>query len=271
MSSLRMSKLSVLTKGAAPRVGGAGLSRRVASSTSNVRRNTNVNVGGVAVRAQTERDSQPAGRRTAESPDMYPHPDLIEKTLADFPDAAIANYEQGMCLMLEAGYTFLDVRSTPEYEDDGNPRGAVNIPLINTKKKWNLETGEITYDQTANADFLTTVEKKFPNKEEAKLLIVCSTGTARAIQALQILDEAGYVNIVGLKGGFNKWTTVFTPKLDRRGTDVKYTTVYQADGDAMGLHSTGAGFGKTDYVDFNLNSIDNTDWIDWEEAVKQNA
>ena len=52
---------------------------------------------------------------------------------------------------------------------------------------------------------------------------------------------------------------------------MKYTTVYQADGDAMGLHSTGAGFGKTDYVDFNLNSVDNTDWIDWEEAVKQNA
>ena len=122
MSSLRMSKLSVLTKGAAPRVGGAGLSRRVASSTSNVRRNMNVNVGGVAVRAQTERDSQPSGRRTAESPDMYPHPDLIEKTLADFPDAAIANYEQGMVsvsfsfsllFFSSRGVAWHDVRNVP--------------------------------------------------------------------------------------------------------------------------------------------------------------
>jgi rhodanese-related sulfurtransferase len=202
---------------------------------------------------------------------MYPHPELIEKTLADFPDAAIANCEQGMCLMIEGGYTFLDVRSEPEFESDGNPRGAINIPLIDTKKRWNLETGEITYEQTANPNFVAQVEKKFPNKETDALLIVCSTGTARAIQCLQLLDEAGYVNIVGLKGGFNKWSTMFTPKLDRRGTDVKYTTVYQSDGDALGVHTTGAGFGKTDYVDFNLNSVDNTDWIDWEETVKANA
>lgn len=42
------------------------------------------------------------------------------------------------------------------------------------------------------------VEKKFPNKE-AKLLVGCSNGRQYSIDALVALDEAGYVNLVGLK------------------------------------------------------------------------
>ena len=43
------------------------------------------------------------------------------------------------------------------------------------------------------------VEKRFPDKDNAKLLVACSNGTAYSIDALEALDEAGYVNIVGLK------------------------------------------------------------------------
>ena len=43
------------------------------------------------------------------------------------------------------------------------------------------------------------VEKKFPNKE-AKLIVADSDGRTYAIEALEALDEAGYVNMVGLKG-----------------------------------------------------------------------
>lgn len=43
------------------------------------------------------------------------------------------------------------------------------------------------------------VEKRFPNKN-APLLIGCSDGTTYSIDALEILDEAGYTTLVGLKG-----------------------------------------------------------------------
>lgn len=43
------------------------------------------------------------------------------------------------------------------------------------------------------------VEKRFPNKN-APLLIGCSDGTTYSIDALEILDEAGYSTLVGLKG-----------------------------------------------------------------------
>ena len=52
-----------------------------------------------------------------------------------------------------------------------------------------------------------------------------------------LLDAEGYTNIVGLKGGFNQWFLTFDTKNRRRGTNVKYSTVYGADGDAMGLVS----------------------------------
>ena len=46
---------------------------------------------------------------------------------------------------------------------------------------------------------LPQVEKKFPDKE-AKLIVADSDGRTYAIEALEALDEAGYVNMVGLKG-----------------------------------------------------------------------
>merc|ERR1712031_110618 len=107
------------------------------------------------------------------------------------------------------------------------------------------------------------VKEKFPDKE-SKLLIVCSDGKQRAIQVLMLLDAEGYTNIVGLKGGFIGWNQVFTTKLERRGTNVRYETVYTADGDGMGIHSTGAGFSSVGSVDFET-------WIKWADEVKASA
>ena len=36
------------------------------------------------------------------------------------------------------GYTYLDVRSSTEFNDDAKTPRAVNIPLFNTTKKWDL-------------------------------------------------------------------------------------------------------------------------------------
>ena len=50
---------------------------------------------------------------------------------------------------------------------------------------------------------------------------------------MQLLDEAGYTNIVGVKGGFNKYYSTFDAKNRRRVVDIM-ESVYTADGDAAG-------------------------------------
>ena len=79
-------------------------------------------------------------------------------------------------------------------------------------------------------------------------MIACSNGQAYTLEALQALDEAGYVNLTGLRGGYYAWFRVFDNKLNRRRGD-GYTETYQHDGDSCGIHSTGAGFAKSDSAD----------------------
>jgi hypothetical protein len=108
------------------------------------------------------------------------------------------------------------------------------------------------------------VEKKLP-KKDTKILVGCSDGRARAIQALIALDEAGYTNLVGLKGGYMAWSKVFDNKLNRRRED-GYTETYTHDGDSCGIHSSGAGFDRVDAIE-KLPLRDSTEWIEWAEAV----
>ena len=65
---------------------------------------------------------------------------------------------------------------------------------------------------------------------------------------------------------------VLSSSLLRRGQTVKYSTVYASDGDDLGVHSTDSTmFGKTDYVDFDPNSVDTETWLKWADEVKTNA
>ena len=59
---------------------------------------------------------------------------------------------------------------------------------------------------------------------------------------MQLLDEAGYTNIVGVKGGFNKYYSTFDAKNRRRVVDIM-ESVYTADGDAAGARRRGSGCG----------------------------
>ena len=52
---------------------------------------------------------------------------------------------------------------------------------------------------------MAQVELAFPDKDEAKLLIACSNGRNYSMDALEALDEAGYTNLVGLRGGYYAW------------------------------------------------------------------
>ena len=68
------------------------------------------------------------------------------------------------------------------------------------------------------------------------------------MDALMELDEAGYSNLAGLKGGYYGWSSVFDNKLARRRTG-EYAETYTHDGDSAGIHSSGAGFPKMDPAD----------------------
>ena len=90
--------------------------------------------------------------------------------------------------LLGEGWSYLDVRSIPEFEQ-GHPTGAANIPLLH------FQGGRMA----PNPEFQRVVEASFP--KDSKLVIGCKSG-GRSLQAAGLLAAAGYTNIVDLQGGF---------------------------------------------------------------------
>ena len=91
--------------------------------------------------------------------------------------------------MMAAGWTYLDVRSIPEF-DGGHPAGAVNVPLMHAQGS----------RLAPNPDFQSVVEKTFP--KDAKLVIGCKTG-GRSQQAAAVLSSLGFTSVVDVQGGFS--------------------------------------------------------------------
>jgi rhodanese-related sulfurtransferase len=90
--------------------------------------------------------------------------------------------------LVKAGWTYLDVRSVPEFQQ-GHPAGAANIPLLN------FEQGRMT----PNPNFQSVVEASFP--KATKLVVGCKSG-GRSLQAAGLLEAAGYLELVDMRGGF---------------------------------------------------------------------
>jgi rhodanese-related sulfurtransferase len=91
--------------------------------------------------------------------------------------------------LLAEGWTYLDVRSIPEFEG-GHPTGAVNVPLLH------LQNGRMA----PNGDFQAVVAANFP--PDTRLVVGCKAG-GRSLQAAAILGAAGYANVVDMRGGFH--------------------------------------------------------------------
>lgn len=91
-------------------------------------------------------------------------------------------------LQSNAGYVYLDVRSTPEYEQ-GHPAGAFNVPLLHRQP-----TG-----MSPNTDFLRVMQLAFP--PETKLLVGCQSGQ-RSVRAAEALVAAGYTCVANVLGGW---------------------------------------------------------------------
>jgi rhodanese-related sulfurtransferase len=121
-------------------------------------------------------------------------------------------------------YTYLDVRSVPEFEA-GHPAGAINIPLMH----FNPGVG-----MTPNQDFLDVVEANLP--KDAKLLIGCKSG-GRSAHACELLSQAGYTDVANVRGGFGGamdnfgrlvepgWSMLNLPVSTEAGDDVRYESL----------------------------------------------
>jgi rhodanese-related sulfurtransferase len=88
------------------------------------------------------------------------------------------------------GYTYVDVRSIPEFAQ-GHPAGAVNVPLLHRDER----TGQML----PNREFIAVMQANFPS--DARLLVGCQVG-GRSAQAAQVLAAAGYEDVANVLGGY---------------------------------------------------------------------
>jgi len=94
-------------------------------------------------------------------------------------------------LQSRSSYTYLDVRTVGEFTA-GHAEGAVNAPIF----RRDPATGQML----PNPDFLVVVEAAFP--KVSKLVVGCGSGS-RSQHACEILERAGYKELLNIQGGFS--------------------------------------------------------------------
>ena len=110
-----------------------------------------------------------------------------------------------------------------------------------------------------NAGFVDAVRAAFPDPAIAKIIVSCSDGRQRAVAALDALEEAGYSNLVLLKGGFNLYNRHWTTKLNRRLPNGNFKTNLSAPGDIQGCGANPEAGNANDAIAFGP-WVDDTDW-----------
>lgn len=114
-------------------------------------------------------------------------------------------------LVDKEGYSYVDVRSVREFQA-GHPTGAYNVPLLDMGP-----TG-----MAPNPDFLNVMEKAFP--KESKLVVGCQMG-GRSLKAAQLLESAGFTNVVDQQAGFNGWRPAGLPVSSEAPADHTYAGI----------------------------------------------
>ena len=94
-------------------------------------------------------------------------------------------------LQSREGYTYVDVRSVPEY-DGGHAQGAHNVPL--------LHRDPATGQMLPNPEFLAGDAGQLP-AERPSSSIGCQMG-GRSARAAQVLAAAGYEDVANVRGGY---------------------------------------------------------------------
>lgn len=90
---------------------------------------------------------------------------------------------------LDEGYTYVDVRSEPEFKE-GHPKGAFNVPLMH------MGAGGMT----PNPDFLRVMNAAFA--KDAKLVLGCKAG-GRSMRAAIALTADGFTDVIDQRAGWD--------------------------------------------------------------------
>jgi rhodanese-related sulfurtransferase len=90
---------------------------------------------------------------------------------------------------LTEGYTYVDVRTTQEFEA-GHPAGAVNVPLMHAAGG----------GMAANPDFARVMKAAFP--KDTKIVVGCKAG-GRSLRAAQVLLSEGFTHVVDQRAGWD--------------------------------------------------------------------
>lgn len=90
--------------------------------------------------------------------------------------------------LVDAGWTFVDVRSVPEFED-GHPSGAYNVPIMHKGPS----------GMAPNPRFLEVMKRQF--RPDQELVVGCRSGQ-RSLRAATLLAEHGFESVVDMRGGF---------------------------------------------------------------------
>lgn len=92
--------------------------------------------------------------------------------------------------LLRNGYTYVDVRTVPEFQA-GHPPGALNIPTAI------VAPGR---PPTPNPGFEAAVARRFGKDD--KIVLGCGSG-GRSLRAAELLVAAGYTGVIDMLGGWN--------------------------------------------------------------------
>jgi len=128
------------------------------------------------------------------------------------------------------GYTYIDVRSVPEFEN-GHPAGAVNVPLFHRQPA----------GLVPNLDFLKVVETHFARDD--KLLVGCQVGS-RSICAAEALMTAGFTEVTSVQGGFSGARNQLGQVVTRGWLELGFPVEYGA-GDEQSYAALAAKHGTT--------------------------
>ena len=97
--------------------------------------------------------------------------------------------EEAFGMMEKEGYVYVDVRSVAEF-GAGHPADAFNVPLLDMTPR----------GMAPNPDFMSVMAKGFA--KDAKLIVGCKSG-GRSLHAVQLLEAAGYQDVVLQRCGYD--------------------------------------------------------------------
>lgn len=141
------------------------------------------------------------------------------------------------------------------------PTKVREVPIVtSTGYRFDPSAGtKVFAGKARNAGFVDAVRAAFPDPAIAKIIVSCSDGRQRAVAALDALEEAGYSNLVLLKGGFNLYNRHWTKKLNRRLPNGNFKTNLSAPGDIQGCGANPEAGNANDAIAFGP-WVDDTDW-----------